>query len=104
MNKEFLRWLVIGIIIGVGILFFISNVFAKQDHKEYICHFDGRSGNFQTLYVDKHSADNHIRRHEQDYRGQCEEEVTPNRGHYTDTSTRTNYNTRSYSNTNTYLS
>lgn len=43
-----------------------------------VCHYDGQSGNYQTLNIAVPAAIAHLQQHEPDYPGECdEEEVTP---------------------------
>ena len=70
--------LIIGLVVLVGGLAFVLNV--QADDKVDVCHYDGQSGNFQTLNIAQEAADEHLEQHELDYAGPCEEaspEVSP---------------------------
>jgi hypothetical protein len=69
--KWALRVIVLSLIVALIIIFLSQRVFATFDHKVYICHYDGRSDKFQTLYIDEHAADDHLKHHRSDYKGEC---------------------------------
>ena len=79
------------VLISTAIVAFAISVFAGAFKAEAtyvpkvdICHYDGQSGNYQTLHIAAIAAAIHLNQHEDDYSGACEEviptpteEVTP---------------------------
>src|SRR4051812_16192246 len=67
----------IGLIIGLmAVLVVAQAVGATYVPKVDVCHYDGESGNFQTLNIAATAALAHLEEHEADYEGACQE-VTP---------------------------
>lgn len=71
------KLIVLGLIAGV-LLFLVIRLFTPQAEatvipKVDICHYDGQSGNFQTLNIAQVAANVHLALHDQDYSGACEE-------------------------------
>ena len=71
MKKLFLMVSIIGVLL-LSIIF-VQNVVANGPENVYICHYDGTSGNFQTLNISEQAAEEHLEQHELDYEGACEE-------------------------------
>lgn len=76
MNMKKIAIAVVSIFSFIGIFGYIiaSSVDAEGDHKEDICHYDGRSGRYQTLNIASEAVEAHLKKDDRDYRGECKEE------------------------------
>jgi len=77
-----IKYIILGIIITILGFFLLFLITRKADAsvqipKVEICHFDGQSGNFQTLNIAIPAAIAHLAQHEPDYSGACQEEEEP---------------------------
>lgn len=75
MNKGFIK---LGVFLGVILVFagvigyLVSARNVEAFEKSPVCHFDGESGNFQTLWLPQVAVDLHILAHSKDYEGECQ--------------------------------
>lgn len=75
--KQFLTIAILSFIVGFIGINFVTKADATFDiPKTYICHYDGQSGNYQTLHITIAVAIGHLAHHESDYSGICKE-LTP---------------------------
>ena len=76
LRNNWFVYAVIGVVVfllAFVFLFSTKDAGATYIPKVNICHFDGQSGNFQTLNIAIPAAIAHLTQHEPDYSGECEE-------------------------------
>ena len=80
LNRKLIAIIVAGALLLGAFFLFTQKVEATG--KVYICHFDGKSGNFQTLHIARKAARAHLRNHDRDYEGECKPEPTTRMCHW----------------------